>query len=119
VTDIRPTIDVAMDAFSLGATVTPPGGPAVEVRAFWLPSRPAEVPNGSEIRRVEPQRVLVLPLVGLLDGLAVTLPAVPRGTIVSIPEFLGADVADWKVDSAERLDFDHFRAIVVPVEATP
>lgn len=106
-TDIRPTIDAALGAFALDAVVTPPGEEAVETRAFWLPPTTAAVPGGSEFRRAEPRRVLVLPLAGL--------PAVPRNTIVTVPEFAGGEPAEWKVDSAERLDFDHYRAVVLPV----
>lgn len=103
-TDIRPSFEAFLDAFGVGAVVSPPDCPAVETRAFWIPPSTAEV--GAELRRAEPRRVLALPL----DG----LPEVPRGTLVTMPEYDGAEPADWKIDSAERVDFDHYRAVVVP-----
>jgi hypothetical protein len=104
VSDLRPPIGIALDAFGVDATVTPPGADAVETRAIWLPSTTVE--TGEELRRAEPRRVLALPLEGL--------PEVPRGTVVTVPEFEGADPSDWKVDAAERIDFDHYRAVVMP-----
>lgn len=104
--DLRPSLEVALGAFALEATVTPPDGPAVETRAIWLPPSTAEVPVGGVIRRAEPRRVLALPLQGL--------PLVPRGSIVRVAEYSGAEPAEWKVDAAERVDFDHWRAVVVP-----
>lgn len=105
-TDARPTIEEALDAFGVDAVVTPPGGPAVETRAIWLPPDTAQVPSGGDLRRVEPKRVLALPLVGL--------PEVPRGAVVTLPEFDGAESSDWKVDAAARVDFDHYRVVVMP-----
>jgi hypothetical protein len=107
VSDLRPSIDAALGAFALDAVVTPPDQEAVETVAFWLPPTTIQPPTGSEFRRAELRRVLVLPLVGL--------PEVPRGTVVAVAEFDGGDVREWKIDEAERLDFDHYRAVVVPV----
>lgn len=104
--DLRPTIESALDAFSVDAVVTPPGGAAVETRAIWLPPTSVEHPVGSEARRAELRRVIALPLAGL--------PQVPRGTVVSAPPEEGADPADWRIEDAERVDFDHYRAVVVP-----
>lgn len=96
----------ALDAFGLAATVSPPGEPSVETTALWLPPVTVEAPSGSDFRRAEQKRVLALPLSGL--------PAVPRGTTVTVAEYEGAMPVDWKVDEAERVDFDHFRLLVVP-----
>ena len=104
--DLRPPLALALDAFALDAVVTPPSGPAVQTRAIWLPPVTVEYPSGSEFRRAESRRVLALPLEGL--------PQVPRGTVVTVPESEGAPTADWKIDEAERVDFDHYRAVVVP-----
>jgi len=106
VTDVRPLLTSALDTFGLDATVTPPGSSAVPTRAFWLPSVTAQGPAGREYQRAEQQRVLVIPIEGL--------PLMPRGTAVSVPEFEGGVVMDWKVDAADRLDFDHYRAVMVP-----
>jgi hypothetical protein len=105
VTDTRPSITDALDAFGVDAVVTPPGGDPVETRAMWLGSS-AEVPPGSDSHRVERRRVLVLPLEGL--------PAIPRDTVVTLPEYDGADAEDWSIDSVVREDWDSRRVLVVP-----
>ena len=105
--DRRPTIESALDAFSeLGAVVTPPGGTAVETRAFWLSAVTEDYPSGADQRRAEPRRRLVIPLDGVTQ--------LPRGTLVTVPEYRGAVPATWKVDEAERIDHDHYRLVVVP-----
>lgn len=104
--DLRPSIGQALDAFGLDAVVTPPGGSPVSTRVIWLPPITVEHPVGGEFRRAEVRRVLAMPLEGLGE--------VPRGTVVTAPEFEGADAADWKIDDAQRIDFDHYRAVVLP-----
>jgi hypothetical protein len=104
--DLRPSIAAALRAFGLPAVVTPPGGDPVETVAVWLPPRTPEYPTGAEYRRAEPLRVLALPLAGL--------PQVPRGTVVTVAEYQGGTASDWKTDETDRLDFDHYRAVVVP-----
>ncbi len=106
-TDLRPTIESALDAFSgLGAVVTPPGGAAVETRAFWLSAVTVDYPTDADQRRAEPRRRLVIPLDGVTQ--------IPRGTTVTVPEYEGAVARTWKVDEAERIDHDHYRLVVVP-----
>jgi hypothetical protein len=106
--DRRPQIDAALAAFGLPAVVTVPAGLPVETEAFWLAPSTEQVPAGTDFRRAEMQRVLVLPLTDV--------PQVPRGTIVNIAPFQGGAPADWEVDSFERLDSDHYRVVVVPYE---
>ena len=107
--DLRPPLEAAQDAFApdAPAVVTVPGSDPVEVPGvFWLPEATVEVPAGGGMQRAEVQRVLVLPLA--------TLPQVPRGTLVEMPAADGLDAATWRVDSAERHGFDHYRAMVLP-----
>lgn len=103
--DIRPPIGAAVGAFGLSATLTPPGGPSVELKVFWLPSHPVDY--ALEYRRSEQRRTLVIPTSELAQ-----LPV--RGTIVAVAEHAGAAVTDWKVDEADRTDYDHYRAVMVP-----
>ena len=104
--DLRPEFEAASAPFGVDAVVTPPGGSPVQTRIIWLPPITVEHPIGTELRRAEPKRVLALPLDGLGE--------VPRGTIVTAPEYEGAEASDWKIDEAERVDFDHYRATVLP-----
>ena len=104
--DIRPALQSALDAFGLPATVTVPDGAPVTTTAFWLPSVTVSVPVGAEYQREEQKRRIALPLAGL--------DAMPRGTVVVVAEYLGATPTSWRVDEAERIDFDHYRATVVP-----
>lgn len=102
--DLRPSFESALAAFGLAAVVTLPDGEPVATRAMWLPSDTVNRPAGSDYRRAEVRRVLALP--------SDDVPQVPRGTVVSVPE--GGGSADWSVDEAERIDFDHHRVVVVP-----
>lgn len=106
-TDLRPSIGTAIAAFGVTATVTLPAGTPVEVEGFWLPTASPQVPGSGTTRRAEPKRTIVIPVDGLEDGL-------PRGTTISAPEYDGADASEWTVDSTQRVDFDHWRAVVVP-----
>lgn len=105
--DSRPPFQSFVDALGQAATVTPPGEPSVITSAIWLPPVTVEMPTGSDFRRAESKRVLALPLAGLPD--------VPRGTVVTTAEFPGVAASDWSVDEAERIDFDHWRVLVIPV----
>ncbi len=104
--DLRPPIASALTAFGVDAVVTLPGEDAVETRAIWLAPRAVEVPVGSNHQRVEARRVLSIPIS--------TVPAVPRGTIISAPEAEGQVAQDWKVDAHEHVDYDHHRVVVAP-----
>ena len=104
--DLRPSFESALAAFGLAAVVTLPDGGPVATRAMWLPTDTVNRPAGSDYRRAEVWRVLALP--------SDDVPQVPRGTVVSVPESEGGESADWSVDEAERIDFDHHRVVVVP-----
>lgn len=105
--DARPPLSAALGAFGLAAVVTPPTGPSVETTVVWLPPQTVDVPVGGEMRRAEARRVMVLPLEDVI--------ACPRGTVVQVPEFSGAETLSWRVDETDRIDGDHFRVVVVPV----
>lgn len=104
--DLRPPISAAQNAFGLPAVVTPPGGPSVSTTAFWLPPTSPEVPPGADLRRAEPRHVLVLP--------KVDVPQVPLLTVVSVADVEGGGVVDWRVDSMDGVQYDHWRVVVVP-----
>lgn len=104
--DLRPSFEAALDAFSLPAVVTPPHLPSVTTRAFWLPSTTVEVPAGADLRRAERRRVLALPLADV--------PQIVRNTVVEMAESEDEAAAEWRVDSVDRMDGDHYRVVVVP-----
>ncbi len=104
-TDLRPTFESALDAFGLDATVTPPASAPVVTRALWLPHITEDLPGDGTLRRAEARRRLAIELADV--------PSIPRGTIVSVPEFKGQPSELWKVDEADRVDHDHFRLVVV------
>ena len=105
--DLRPPIASALTAFGVDAVVTVPDEIPVSTTALWLAPDTVEVPVGADQVRREQRRIVALRLSDI--------PQVPRETIISAPEFAGGVVRDWKVDSTERLDYDHVRVIVVPV----
>ncbi len=107
--DLRPTLDAAMGAFALPATVTLPDGIPVETRAFWLGTTTEDLQVSAEFRRTEARRVLVVP--------RVDVPQIPRGTVISVAEYGGGPVLDWRSDAMESFQPDHHRIVVVPLEA--
>jgi hypothetical protein len=110
--DLRPSFDAALDAFSLPATVTPPGGPAVTTKAIWLPSKAVEVPSGVDIRHAEERRVMALP--------RADVPQILKGTIVNVAEYDGAALSNWMIDPTFRndptltADPTHWKVLVYP-----
>jgi hypothetical protein len=106
VSDIRPPLAAALSAFGLPAAISPPGAPAVETTVVWLPSTTTDTPTASDFRRAEAHRVLAFPVADV--------PEVPRETLISAPEYLGGERSDWQVDEVERIDYDHWRATVLP-----
>lgn len=109
--DIRPPVRAALDAFGGPALVKLPGaaGDFVETSAFWLPSLTSTTPVGEEFARTEQKRFLVIPTEAVLE--------VPRGTIITFPEFEGQPATDWQVEESDKLDFDCHRCTVIRAQA--
>jgi hypothetical protein len=108
--DLRPLMESALSAFAVSATVTPPSGPSVEARVFWLPPTTLESPSGADVRVAEQRRVLVLP--------KSECGSVQRGTVITVPEYDGEEPTDWQVDSVDSTNHDHIRALVIPYLVT-
>ncbi len=106
--DLRPPLVAALDAFGVAATVAVPDGDPVETRILWQPPVTEEYPTGTEYRRATPRRRMAISLADV--------PKVPRGTVIIAPETTGGAEARWSVDETERVDGDHHRVIVVSAE---
>lgn len=98
-------LDVALAAFGVPATVTPPSGAPIQTTGLWVSPLTEDVPSGHDLMRREPRRVFVLPrsAVGVL----------PRGSQIVAVEYGGTVARTWQVDGIERMEADHVRAIVV------
>lgn len=106
--DLRPSIDDALDAFDLPATVTRPSLAAVVTTGFWLSELLEEAPIGREYRKREPRRVFVMARDADLDTM-------PDGTLIAAAEMAGGEVKSWKKDGlAHPVESDTWRVIVVP-----
>ena len=73
--------------------------------AAWL-TTPQLTPLGAGFQASAPQRVLVIP--------RAALPTLPKSTTVTAPEYQGGPSRSWVVDSLESVEYDHFRAVMVP-----
>jgi len=98
--------------FSLGvpATVTPPGGVAVNTRIIWAHLGSELQPNGNEFQRAEGKHIMAL----RRDE----VPAAPRGTLVTArgPLTPPADPpSDWRVDATVDVFPDRHHVIVVAI----
>lgn len=101
--------DVTFGAFSVPATVTPPGEAAITTTAVWLPELVEDLPVGRDLNRREPRRVMAL----RRDE----VPDVPRGTVIVAVEAIGGDARNWQIDGIQATEPGHFRVIVVPEPA--
>lgn len=97
---------LAFDAFSVSATVTPPGGVVIPTRAFWVSPLDERAPVGHDFKKREPRRLLVLPR---------NVGALPKGSVVVAVEYGGTVAREWMVDGIDSMEADHVRAIVTAV----
>ena len=114
--DLRVDLQPLLRAFGVPATVTrpAPNDTPIATRAIWVTpgfTRPFAdaYPDAVAVRRLEPERVLAVPL----DE----VPELPRGTVIAAPERRGGPVRTWSVDSVEYADSDHRRVFVTRVPA--
>jgi hypothetical protein len=103
-------LNLNLSAHVVAATVTRPlpDNTPISTRGLWL--RPADdsQPFGTDLRRHDPRRVLVLP--------RAAVPTLPRGTVVEAPEFGSDAIVSWRVDGIDQVaEADHWRALVVRV----
>ncbi len=92
---------------SVTATVTIPGGDAVEgINACWEVIELFDTPAGSMLQRTEPLRTLWLRRADVAQ--------VPRGTIIEAPEKSGGTVQRWHVDKVEQMSATAIQVVVVP-----
>jgi hypothetical protein len=104
--DLRVPLAPLLEAFGLPVTVTRPApdDAPIETEGAWI-EQDAEVPPGTEFRRRETRKVL------LLDRSVV--PTAPHGTRILAPEIDGGEVLAWLVDTLAAADRDAFEVIVV------
>jgi hypothetical protein len=101
VTDLRPSLDAAVGAFGVTATVTPPGGPTITAAVIVLPDRP--IIAGEEGMQVtEHHRVICVR--------RSQVPTVPQGTAIVV--MAGVDAGSYSVDRIELQNSDEIRALV-------
>jgi hypothetical protein len=102
--------DLNFGVHGLAVTVTPPNAIPVETRAIWVTPITEAFPMGFDVQRRVAPRVLAL----RRDA----VPAVPRGTLITIAPVAPATLQEvWRVDGMERAEGDHWRVLVVPEPA--
>jgi len=99
-------LDPIFDAFSVPATVRPPGADSIETSGVWVTSTTEGRPGYGDLQRREMVRVLALK--------RAEVPSVPKGTAILAPETADGDVLRWRVDGFEVVEADCLRVVVVP-----
>lgn len=102
-------LELNLDAHGLPATVTRPApdNAPITTSGIWLRPEETAQPFGTERRRHDPRKILVLPKSAVVDA--------PRGTTIVIAEQFGEDQRSWVVEGyAPSGDVDHHRVIVTP-----
>ncbi len=94
------------DAFSVPATVRPPGAESIETSGVWVTATTDGHPGGFGVQRREAVRVLALK--------RAEVPSVPKGTAILAPETAAGAVLRWRVDGFEVVEADCLRVVVVP-----
>jgi len=106
VSDFRVDFAVALAAFGVDLTVTPPESGPVATQGVWDASPPVEErPYGTDLARREPRRILALPRTALPSS-------PPRGSVIEAPEAAGGPMKTWTVDGLDRAEWDCWRVIV-------
>lgn len=105
--DLRPSIDLALEAFGLPATVIRPApdNAPVETTAIWTVEEGTDLPAGNEMRRRDPRRILTV------RRLDFAVPP-PRASLIDAPEYLGGPMKRWRVERIDRSEFDAWRLVV-------
>ena len=110
--DLRPSIDDALAAFGVAATVTRPApdNTPIETTGFWVSPLEEAQPYGTAFQRRDPRRVFVLS--------RIDVPTLPPGTVIEAAEYDGDTVKTWRVDTLDRaVEPDSYRAVVSQVSA--
>lgn len=109
--DLEAVRQLASDLdFSLvGITATvqqTPWEQPVESSVIWMGNVAEDVPVGNDYAKLGTRKLMALPRADFSK--------VPRKTLVTAPETVGAIPRKWQVDSVEDLTRTHFVVIVVP-----
>jgi hypothetical protein len=104
-------LSVNLNVHGVDATVTrpQPDDTPIATRGVWSSPLDEQQPFGTDLRRVEPRRVLVLPKSALAT--------VPRGTLIVAAEAPGGATKTWRVDGHDgAAQADYWRVIVKRVQ---
>ncbi len=94
------------DAFSVPATVRPPGADSIETSGVWVSSSTDGAPSGFGVQRREARDVFAL----RRDE----VPEIKRGTVIVAPPYGSTVLQRWRVDGFEVIEADCLRVVVVP-----
>ncbi len=98
-------IGPAFDAFSVPATVTPPGADAIETRGFWVSPTTIDAPTSANIVRRDMHLQFVLR--------RADVPNVPKGTFIDAPPYGSDTVQRWRVDGFDRVEGEFITVLVI------
>lgn len=110
-TDVRPSIDAALAAFGVPASVWMPddlNGSPIVTSILWLASPAEAQPYGIDFRRAAPRRVAVLR--------RTDVPTFARGIVIEAasPDDTSGPQR-WKVDELDHVqEHDAWRVLVIP-----
>lgn len=100
-----PPIGLFFECLGVTAVVEPPDAEAITTSGIWVSPAMEDMPVGADLKRRELRRVLALK--------RADVPAVPRGTIVTVAEPGQAVATRFRVDGFELFDAEHVRVVLV------
>ncbi len=100
-------LETNISAFGVDAVVTRPypDDDPISTQVIWVTPEMDAAPNGFEVNRNEPRKILAIP--------RADVPTLPRGSLISAPEHQDASPQRWRVDSFDREEPEHWRVVVV------
>ncbi len=104
--DLRPPLGPIFAALGVPATVTRPVSAPIETTGIWVPMAAVDSPEGADVGRREPQRVMAF----RRDD----VPTIPKGTVVLAPEVTGGPVLRFVVDGPEHADREIHQVYLTP-----
>lgn len=98
--------DLGFSVAGIPATLQGPWESPLEGRIVWLRNLEEDAPYGTQYAKVGARRRMAIQRDGVTN--------IPKGSIVTAPEEIGAEATDWQVDGTEEVTRTHFLVAVTP-----
>ena len=106
--DLRPSLTLALDAFSVPAVVTLKSENPVTTRGVWLSPEAVGFDVGDEYQGRAPKRIMAIA--------KADVPTIPRGTTIVAPEESGEATKTWEVQESALVQHDQHNVVLIEAD---